>query len=570
MSDHVSSRTSNRLTEYISYPLADLSLMSPVNIASPATAAHNTQTNTNYPYDRSNTYHSNLPEHSTNIDILSVKSHDVEPLSPMSTQQVYFHNTDNEGDNEDITVMQCDITDDKDAQMPPNNIMTAPKINNSTSNCYLQPNNNNHTNNKQSIHDRSEIHNRYTDNTSSESTNRYLNNSNNVSADTHANNINGITQQNNNKVQPPPIKLTTTVRAKHIDVQPCRSIPNCTLQISRWGEIRPAPRPLTTQQLQQQKVQLMIDRERENKWLIMLRGWDMWLTSRSSKIKSRICKGIPDSLRGTVWPKITQADTQQENNSTLYTQYLNQHSEMEDVIMRDIHRTFPTNIFFKDTYTDNTSNSNIILRGAQGKTSLYNVLKAYSNYDRVVGYCQGMGFLTGLLLQYCNESTTFYILRQLLQTPPYQLSGLYQPSFPLLNQYFYIYSQLLKQRHSKLSQYFDELCIEPSFYSTQWFITLYSYNFPHEITLRIWDILFSQGTKVLFKTALYIITVLESQLLAAEYEQVIDLLKNIHKHECMNNVDSFINGALNIKLQTREIQKLAQDYGNKQLKQNDK
>ena len=30
----------------------------------------------------------------------------------------------------------------------------------------------------------------------------------------------------------------------------------------------------------------------------------------------------------------------------------------------------------------------------------YNVLKAYSVYDREVGYVQGMGFVTGLLLLY--------------------------------------------------------------------------------------------------------------------------------------------------------------------------
>lgn len=48
-------------------------------------------------------------------------------------------------------------------------------------------------------------------------------------------------------------------------------------------------------------------------------------------------------------------------------------SEMD--IIRDISRTFPSHIFFQQ-------------RHGLGQRSLYNVLKAYSVYDRDVGYVQ--------------------------------------------------------------------------------------------------------------------------------------------------------------------------------------
>lgn len=48
-------------------------------------------------------------------------------------------------------------------------------------------------------------------------------------------------------------------------------------------------------------------------------------------------------------------------------------SELE--IIRDISRTFPSHIFFQQ-------------RHGPGQRSLYNVLKAYSVYDRDVGYVQ--------------------------------------------------------------------------------------------------------------------------------------------------------------------------------------
>lgn len=48
-------------------------------------------------------------------------------------------------------------------------------------------------------------------------------------------------------------------------------------------------------------------------------------------------------------------------------------SELE--IIRDISRTFPSHVFFQQ-------------RHGPGQRSLYNVLKAYSVYDREVGYVQ--------------------------------------------------------------------------------------------------------------------------------------------------------------------------------------
>lgn len=66
-------------------------------------------------------------------------------------------------------------------------------------------------------------------------------------------------------------------------------------------------------------------------------------------------------------------------------------SPHERAIQRDLARTFPEHSFFKE-------------RDGLGQESLLNVLKAYSVFDREVGYCQGSPFISGLLLmqvQYC-------------------------------------------------------------------------------------------------------------------------------------------------------------------------
>lgn len=121
-------------------------------------------------------------------------------------------------------------------------------------------------------------------------------------------------------------------------------------------------------------------------------------------------------------------------------------------IIRDISRTFPSHVFYQQ-------------RHGPGQRSLYNVLKAYSVYDRDVGYVQvwfwshflctllvmiegsmsqvfgilmsyhfchlyklqGMGFLAGLLLLYMSEEDAFWLLVALLKGAIHApMEGLYQ------------------------------------------------------------------------------------------------------------------------------------------------
>lgn len=65
------------------------------------------------------------------------------------------------------------------------------------------------------------------------------------------------------------------------------------------------------------------------------------------------------------------------------------------MIRRDIARTYPEHDFFKE-------------KDGLGQESLFNVMKAYSLHDREVGYCQGSGFIVGLLLMQVSYSLEHY------------------------------------------------------------------------------------------------------------------------------------------------------------------
>jgi len=86
--------------------------------------------------------------------------------------------------------------------------------------------------------------------------------------------------------------------------------------------------------------------------------------------------------------------------------------EVDDIIYRDIHRTFPEYPLFGFE---------------QGQKSLFNVLKAYSLHDLEVGYCQGMAFVAGLLLFFVPEEIAFRLFCKLMDEDGINLRRFYLP-----------------------------------------------------------------------------------------------------------------------------------------------
>lgn len=50
-------------------------------------------------------------------------------------------------------------------------------------------------------------------------------------------------------------------------------------------------------------------------------------------------------------------------------------------------------------------------RYGSGQRSLFNVLRAFANYDEEVGYCQGMTNIVATILMYCEEEVIKTIVK---------------------------------------------------------------------------------------------------------------------------------------------------------------
>uniref|UniRef100_A0A8D0MUW2 TBC1 domain family member 4 n=1 Tax=Sus scrofa TaxID=9823 RepID=A0A8D0MUW2_PIG len=186
--------------------------------------------------------------------------------------------------------------------------------------------------------------------------------------------------------------------------------------------------------------------------------------------------------------------------------------------MEDIHtslkegRTFPTHPYFSAQL------------GA-GQLSLFNLLKAYSLLDKEVGYCQGISFVAGVLLLHMSEEQAFEMLKFLMYDLGFRKQ--YRPDMMSLQIQMYQLSRLLHDYHRALYNHLEENEISPSLYAAPWFLTLFASQFPLGFVARVFDIIFLQGTEVIFKVALSLLSNQETLIMECEnFENIVEFLKN--------------------------------------------
>lgn len=185
--------------------------------------------------------------------------------------------------------------------------------------------------------------------------------------------------------------------------------------------------------------------------------------------------------------------------------------EVDDVIRRDIHRTFPELPHFN--YQDKCS-------------ALFNILKAYSLHDLEVGYCQGMGFVAGILLIYLPEEWAFKMFCHLMDGEKVNLRRLYLPGLEALKMELWKLEWLLGRHLTILETHFREHGVGAVLYASQWILTCFSCPFAEAFAARVVDMMMTQNSsKPLLRVAFAVLAELGPELL--QQDNLEDILIQI-------------------------------------------
>lgn len=272
---------------------------------------------------------------------------------------------------------------------------------------------------------------------------------------------------------------------------------------------------------------------RAQQWSSLLDGQKS-AVSRSRKLKRYVRKGIPSEHRPTVWMYMSGAEERRQKNPDLYKKLLEGPHEQDlvEVIKIDIHRTFPDNIYFQDAPSDPNAK-----RGA-----LFNVLVAIAHNNRQIGYCQGLNFIAGLLLLIVrDEDKVFWLMDTLLNVilPDYYAMDMLGVKVDCE-----VLGELIRMKCPDVYTLAESCGCAWSIVATKWFICLFVDVIPVETVLRIWDCLFYEGDKILFRVGVTLVKLNSDKILSCRsFPEVMDVFRKsvndppvVHCHEFMQSI----------------------------------
>ncbi|KAI5734593.1 hypothetical protein M8J77_008532 [Diaphorina citri] len=285
------------------------------------------------------------------------------------------------------------------------------------------------------------------------------------------------------------------------------------------------------------------DEDAWNIWSNINKDWDFYYKKKNAYLKELVRKGIPHHFRPIVWQYLCGA--MDSDVKKLYKEYINQTSACEKVIRRDIARTYPEHDFFKE-------------KDGMGQESLFNVMKAYSLQDREVGYCQGSGFIVGLLLMQMPEEEAFAIFVKIMQD--YKMRDMFKPSMAQLGLCMYQLENLVQELLPELHCHFQAQSFHTSMYASSWFLTLFTTALALPTAYRIIDVFLSEGMDIIFKVALALLGIGKEALLSLDMEGMLKYFQKELPLKADADPDALMQAAYKISYNTKKMKKMEKEY----------
>ena len=278
--------------------------------------------------------------------------------------------------------------------------------------------------------------------------------------------------------------------------------------------------------------------------------FDNFMKNNKKKLKLEIRKGIPDSLRGQVWMKISGAQKLREARGFLYNELIDDLNENEiiripdeEVIIKDLHRTFPNNLLFKNKLGD-------------GQRELFRILSCISMKNKKVGYAQGMSFLVAIFLSYLDEEKSFWMMENLMKN--FRMQEIYLQGFPGLKKNFFVFLKLMKKILPNIYTQLTNAKLYPAIYASSWYLTCFTNVFSYGMVLRIMDCYLFEGIKVIHRISLALLALKENEIL--KQKKYLEIMEIIRAATDNIDIDRLFKKSFGFSISRKEIQKYENLY----------
>ena len=219
-----------------------------------------------------------------------------------------------------------------------------------------------------------------------------------------------------------------------------------------------------------------------------------------------------------------------------------------DEIGRDLHRTFYIEKF-------NVGN---------GKNMLKNVLTAVGFIRPEIGYCQGMNFIAGALINLIdNEEKCFWIF--LCFIDDIKLSSLYLKNMPDFLIRVYQLKKLIEFYFPKLGNHLKRNQINIDLFFSKWLLTIFSNYLPFDVLYKVWDVFIIDKWKALFKFCMILLDFMKENLLKmdlnsfSQYFRSNELLTSLSFEEIIKHYNEY-------KITNKQLEDLREEFFIEQVK----
>lgn len=240
-----------------------------------------------------------------------------------------------------------------------------------------------------------------------------------------------------------------------------------------------------------------------------------WMGGASKKLlKELLRKGLPPEHRAEVWWSVLGCEGRRRSSPLAYEPE-NAKAELRtqtcEEIDRDLERTFPNHACF---------------RGQSGRQKLRNILLSFAVHHPRVQYCQGLNYIGAMMLiVFSTEEEAFWAF--VCAVEALGVEHYYTDGMRLLRADVDVFEIVMAKKCPKVVQAMRDHEVQLKTICTEWFVTWFAKALPSHTVLRVWDTLFFEGFKVLFRVAIGIFKRVEPEVCQLDsFEAIMERAKH--------------------------------------------